>query len=203
MNVISKIIVTSLAALISFNELTPKAIGKPNSKLECPNAFPDDYKSPEKTKSVKIPELGITVQVPTDRRLVYIKRQQRFTFMTPPEYKSYQCSVAKNIKDYKLFYPSIYYELSYTVIKNPKREPILKRLKEVDKYSYLDARTQLRLNNIDFVTTAADRSDPVMAWFIPKMKPDLIVVYRFMNHDLARKYDDFKSDLSKIENISD
>jgi hypothetical protein len=207
MNVISKIVIASLSALISFNNLTATAMGSPNPRTECPNPFPSDYKAPTETKSVKIPQLGITVRVPEDNRLVYVnvEKVKRFTFMTPLEYKSYQCSIAKKI-DYLSFYPSIYYVLSYEIIRNPQKKPLFKFVKENLYKGFegsVDNFEQLKINNIEFLTTPKSQFDPVNAWFIPKSKPDIVVQYTYMCEACNGGFNGLKEDLSDIRNISD
>jgi hypothetical protein len=206
MNVISKIVIASLSALISFNNLTPTAMGSPIPRTECPNPFPSDYKVPTKTKSVKIPQLGITVRVPEDNRLVYVnvEKVKRFTFMSPPEYKSYQCSIAKKI-NYRSFYPDMYYEPSYEIIRNPKKKPLFEFVKE-NIYEGFEAPVEnlerLRINNIEFLTTPKDQYNPVKAWFIPKAKPDIIIEYTYMTESFDGGFNGLKEDLNQIKNIA-
>jgi hypothetical protein len=205
MNVISKIVIASLSALISFNNLTPTAMGSPNPRTECPNPFPSDYKAPTKTKFVKIPQLGITVRVPEDNRLVYVnvEKVKRFTFMSPPEYKSYQCSIVKKI-NYRSFYPDMYYLLSYGIIRNPKKKPLFEFVKE-KYYRGFEAQVEdlkrLRINNIEFLTTPEYQYNPVKAWFIPKAKPDIIIEYTYMTESFDGGFNGLKEDLNQIINI--
>ncbi len=198
-----KIFANSLALIIATtltgSAFAQQAVSNPVKTPQCPNPFPKTYKSSSKTKYVKIPDLGISIQVSEDSRLVYIKKEKKFTFMTPPEYKSYQCSLANKV-DYYSFYPYPHY-YGYTVIKNPKKQPLSAILKETYKDTIsIESLGKLKINNIDFLTTPIDQGDPVTGWFIPKSKPDIVVEYSNFC-DCGSEYSDLKNDLGSIKNI--
>jgi hypothetical protein len=100
--------------------------------------------------------------------------------MTPPEYRSYQCSLAKGLS-YQEFYPYPY-SLSYKAIKNPKRLPMEKALEESEKndgdfagYSTGGPGYQkMRVGETDFITQTRD---PERAWFVPRSQPGIVVAY--------------------------
>jgi hypothetical protein len=201
MKALPKKVISILLIAIVLPGLTAFEAGSKSIKnVRCSNPFPSNYKSPRKTKNVKIVDLGISVRVPVDNYLVNIKDEQRFTFMTPPEYKSYQCSLLKKVK-----YTSVYpysYQLSYTVIDNPNKMPLSVILKETYKDDIsIEKLGKLRINDIDFMTTPSDQGDPSSAWFIPKLKPGIVVGYRFFC-DCGRDYNNLKDDLGNIKNLS-
>jgi hypothetical protein len=198
-NTLSKVITALLASCLSPNVLTSAAVGKTNQASQCSNPFPSTYKSSKKTKYVNIPALGIAVKTSVSDRLVYIKSEQRFTFMTPPEYRSYQCSLNKKV-DYTSFYPYLY-KLNYRVIKNPKKQSLEKTLKEFYKDTiFIEKLGQTKINGIEFLTTPVDQGDPTTGWFIPNTKPDIVVEYT-MFCDCGRDYKDLLDDLKNIKNI--
>lgn len=200
MKIFSGVLTIALVTILTTNGLMRPAASKPAQVQECPNPFPSTYKRPKAIKSVKIADLGIIVQVPADERLVNIKSEKRFTFMTPPEYKSYQCSLDKKV-DYTSFYPYLY-QLNYRMIKNPKKQALAKVLKDFYKDSiFIENLGKAKINGIDFLTTPVDQGDPTTGWFIPKLKPDLVVEYTVFC-DCGREYKDLIDDLGKIKNIS-
>jgi hypothetical protein len=201
MNVKSKIVCMVIAFIALPNLFATKAISETKQKAICPNPFPSNYKSPAKTKYVNIAELGISVRTPVDHRLVYISKEKKYTFMAPPEYKSYQCSVAKKV-DYNSFYRYPRY-LGYTIIDNSKKLPLDEVVKGLDK----DVRSsenygRIRLNNIDFLTTPINQGDPTTGWFVPKTKLNIIVRYSSFC-DCGSDYQDLTNDLSDIKNMAD
>jgi hypothetical protein len=199
MKITSKIVSTLLAAFLASNWSIQQAASQSTQTSQCPNPFPESYKSPKTKKDVKIADLGIVVRVSTDQRLVYIKNEQRFTFMTPPEYKSYRCSLAKKV-DYTSFYPYLH-QLTYRIIKNPNRQPLAKILKDFYKDTiFIDKLGQAKLNGIEFLTTPIDQGDPTTGWFIPKARPDIVVEYTVFC-DCGGEYKDLIDDLSNIKNI--
>jgi hypothetical protein len=199
MNIASKMASALLAAFFTFNSSIQQAASKPTVASQCPNPFPSTYKSSKKTKYANIPALGIAVKTSVSDRLVYIKSEQRFTFMTPPEYRSYQCSLNKKV-DYTSFYPYLY-KLNYRVIKNPKKQSLEKTLKEFYKDTiFIEKLGQTKINGIDFLTTPVDQGDPTTGWFIPNAKPDIVVEYT-MFCDCGRDYKDLLDDLKNIKNI--
>jgi hypothetical protein len=199
MNIISKIAGVLLATLLTCNVSIQQAASKPNPDSQCPNPFPSTYKSSAKTKYVKIPDLGVAIRVPEDHRLVYIKNEKKFTFMTPPEYKSYQCSLVNKVH-YSSFYRNPHYH-GYTVIENPKRQALSTVVKETYKdTASIENFGKLRLNNIDFLTTPVDQGDPTTGWFVPKTKPGIVVKYSVFC-DCGSDYNDLTNDLSDIKNI--
>lgn len=194
------IVSITLAITLVASMFTESAVSKPSKQPECPNPFPSTYKQPKASKSVKIINLGIIVQVPVDQRLVNIKNEKKITFMTPSEYKSYQCSLINKVH-YASFYPHPS-ELSYTTINNPKKQTLAKALKDFYKDEiFIEKLGKSRINGIDFLTTPVDQGDPTTAWFVPKSKPDLIVEYKVFC-DCGRNYKDLIDDLNKIKNIS-
>ncbi len=201
MNLLPRKIVSVLLLAIVLPAINAsEANSRPRKSIGCPNPFPSTYKAPRKTKYVKIVDLGISVRVSVDSYLIYIKDEQRFTFMTPPEYKSYQCSLRKKIK-YTSSYPYPY-SLSYTIINNPNRLPLPEILKETYKDDIsVDKLGKLRINNIDFLTTPSDQGDPSSAWFTPKSKPEIVVKYGVFC-DCGATYNDLKDDLSNIKDLS-
>lgn len=199
MNIVSKIVGFSLVASLAFNGSIQQAVGKPKQSPQCPNPFPSNYNQPATKKNVKIADLGIVVRVPVDQRLVYLKKERRFTFMTPPEYTSYQCSITKK-KDYDSFYPYPH-QLNYKVIKNPKKQSLEEILKESYKDTiFIDKLGQTEINGIKFLTTPIDQGDPTTGWFIPKARPDIVVEYTVFC-DCGREYKDLIDDLNNIKNI--
>jgi hypothetical protein len=199
MNIASKIAAALLAAFFIFNGSMQQAVSKPTGLSQCPNPFPSNYESSKKTKYVNIPALGVAVKTSVSDRLVYIKNEQRFTFMTPPEYRSYQCSLNKKV-DYTSFYPYLY-KLSYRVIRNPKGQSLEKTLKEFYKDTiFIEKLGQTKINGIEFLTTPADQGDPTTGWFIPNAKPDIVVEYT-MFCDCGRDYKDLLDDLKNIKNM--
>jgi hypothetical protein len=139
------------------------------------------------------------VKVPKDHRLVYIRQEKRYTFMSPPEYDSYQCSLKKKV-DYTSFYP-FPYEMSYKIIDNSREQSLPEVLKTKITYIQTENFGQLRINDIDFLTTPKDQEDPVAAWFIPKGKPNIIIQYsRYC--DCGVSYNDLVSEVDDIENIA-
>jgi hypothetical protein len=199
MKILSSLITIALTTIPISNMFAHQAISKPSQIPQCPNPFPSTYKSSSKTKYVKIPELGVSIRVPEDHRLIYIKKEKRFTFMAPPEYKSYQCSLANKV-DYSSFYRQPYY-YGYTVIENPKKQSLSTILKETYKDTIsIEKLGKLRLNNIDFLTTPIDQGDPTTGWFTPKSKPGIIVKYSVFC-DCGSTYSDLTNDLSDIKNI--
>jgi hypothetical protein len=200
MNIASKIASALLAAFFIFNGSMQQAVSKPTGASQCPNPFPSNYESSKKTKYVNIPALGVAVKTSVSDRLVYIKNEQRFTFMTPPEYRSYQCSLNKKV-DYTSFYPYLY-KLSYRVIKNPKKQSLEKALKEFYKDTiFIEKLGQTKINGIEFLTTPVDQGDPTTGWFIPNAKPDIVVEYT-MFCDCGRDHKDLLDDLKNIKNIA-
>jgi hypothetical protein len=200
-----KVALVSLTTVILSNMLAIPAISS-ERKLQCPNPFPKTYKSPKNTRYIRIPNLGIAIKAQADERLVYIKKERRFTVMTPPEYKSYQCSLRKGLS-YLSFYP-YKHSLSYKVIKNPKRLSIEKALEESEKLDgdYAEYSTggvgyqKVRFNGTDFITTPTIQDDPVRAWFIPRARPDIVVLYsRFC--DCGDNYKDLLNHLKRIKSI--
>jgi hypothetical protein len=199
MKILSSILTVALATILTGNVFVGQAASKSTQTPQCPNPFPNTYKSSSKTKYVKIPDLGISVRVPEDHRLVYIKKEKKFTFMAPPEYKSYQCSLANKI-DYSSFYRHPYYH-GYTVIENPKKKSLSTILKETYKETIsIEKLGKLRLNNIDFLTTPVDQGDPTTGWFTPKAKPEIIVKYSVFC-DCGSEYSNLTNDLSGVKNI--
>jgi hypothetical protein len=199
MKIFSSVLTVALTTILAGSIFTQQALSKPAQTPQCPNPFPNTYKSSSKTKYVKISDLGISVRVPEDHRLIYIIKEKKFTFMTPPEYKSYQCSLANKI-DYSSFYRHPYYH-GYTVIENPKKQSLPTILKETYKDTISTERLgKLRLNNIDFLTTPSDQGDPATSWFTPKTKPEIIVKYSIFC-DCGSQYSDLTNDLSGIKNI--
>ncbi len=200
MNIASKMANALLVAFFTFNGFIQQAASKPNGASQCPNPFPSTYESSKKTKYVNIPDLGIAVKTSVSDRLVYIKSEARFTFMTPPEYKSYQCSLNKKV-DYTSFYPYLY-QLNYRVIKNPKKQSLEKILKEFYKDTiFIEKLGQTKINGIEFLTTPVDQGDPTTGWFIPNTKPDIVVEYT-MFCDCGRDYKDLIDNLKNIKNIA-
>jgi hypothetical protein len=119
--------------------------------------------------------------------------------MAPPEYKSYQCSLANKV-DYSSFYQNPYYH-GYTVIENPRKQSLSTILKETYKDTIsIEKLGKLRLNNIDFLTTPVDQGDPTTGWFMPKTKPGIIVKYSVFC-DCGSEYSNLTNDLSGIKNI--
>jgi hypothetical protein len=199
MNIASKMTSALLVAFFTFNGSIQQAASKPNGASQCPNPFPDTYKSSKKTKYVNIPDLGIAVKTSVSNRLVYIKSEARFTFMTPPEYKSYQCSRLKKVP-HTSFYPYIYH-LSYEVIENPTKQPLPVLLKEKYKAEInINSIEKVKINNIEFLTTPKTQGDPVTAWFIPKSKPSIVVQYS-SHCDCGAEYSDLVNDLSNIKSL--
>lgn len=199
MKIFLSLLTIALTTISTSNVFLEKAASKSVQTPQCPNPFPSTYKYSSKTKYVKIPDLGISVRVPEDNRLVYIKKEGKFTFMTPPEYKSYQCSLDNKI-DYTSFYQNPRY-YGYTVIKNPKKQPLLTILKETYKDTIsIERLGKLRLNRIDFLTTPVDQGDPTTGWFTPKTKPEIVVKYSVFC-DCGSDYSNLTDDLSDIKNI--
>lgn len=199
MNIISKIATTSLAAFLTLNGSVQQALSEQNPAFQCPNPFPSTYKPSPRTKYVKVVDLGVAIRVPADHRLVYIKNEKKFTFMTPPEYKSYQCSLANKV-NYSSFYRNPRY-YGYTIIENPKRQSLSTVVKETYKDTIsIENLGKLRLNNIDFLTTPIDQGDPTVGWFVPKSKPGIVVKYSVFC-DCGSDYSDLTNDLSDIKNI--
>ena len=123
MSIVKRTVLIGLAAVINLGAFPLIAISETSQGQLCPNPFPKNYKSPRKTKYIKVPELDIAVKVPIDQRLVMLDLGKRFAFMTPPEYKSYQCSLSK--KDaYGL--PA----KTYLKIDNPKKLPLTTAVSE-------------------------------------------------------------------------
>jgi hypothetical protein len=198
MNIASKMASALLAAFFTFNGSIQQTASKPTGASQCPSPFPSTYKSSKKTKYVDIPDLGIAVKTSVSDRLVYIKSEARFTFMTPPEYKSYQCSRTKKVS-YTSFYPYGYH-LAYEVIENPTRQPLAMVLKEKYKAEInVDLLGKVKINNIEFLTTPKAQGDPVSAWFIPKSKPGIVVQYSSYC-DCGAEYSDLIGDLNGIKN---
>ncbi len=199
MKIVSKIFSIALVSALTGNSFIEQAVSKSAQEPQCPNPFPNTYKSSLKTKYVKIPDLGVSIRVPQDHRLVYIAKEKKFTFMTPPEYKSYRCSLAKNVH-YSSFYRQPY-SYGYTIINNPKRQELSAMLSETYKDTIsIEKLGKLRLNNINFLTTPIDQGDPTTGWFIPKTKPGIIVEYSVFC-DCGSTYSDLTNDLSDIKNI--
>ncbi len=199
MDIASKMASSLLAAFFTSNGFIQQAVSKPTGASQCPNPFPSTYKSFKKTKYINMPALGIAVKTALSDRLVYIKSEARFTFMTPPEYKSYQCSRVKKIP-YTSFYPYGYH-LSYEIIENPTKQPLLTVLKEKYKAGInIDSLEKVKINNIDFLTTPKNQGDPVNAWFTPKEKPDIVVQYSSYC-DCGAEYSDLIDDLNGIKNL--
>lgn len=199
MKIFSNVLAVSLATILTGNVFVQQAVSESTQTPQCPNPFPSTYKSSSKTKYVKIPDLGISVRVPEDHRLVYINKEKKFTFMTPPEYKSYQCSLVNKV-DYSSFYRQPYYH-GYTVIENPRKQSLSTILKETYKDTILTEKLgKLRLNNIDFLTTPVDQGDPTTGWFTPKAKPGIVVKYSIFC-DCGSEYSNLTNDLSGIKNI--
>jgi hypothetical protein len=203
MRITSKIALISLTCAFFSNTLAVTAISKTDQASQCPVAFPKTYQSPKRNKYIKIPALGIAVKASVDSRLVYIKDEGRYTVMSPPEYKSYVCSVEKGLS-YREFYPYNSY-LSYKAIKNPKKLPLEKALEESDsKYSEYSAESKsygkIKLNGIDFITSPIDQGDPVQAWFIPKKRPDIIVMYSHLCN-CGSDYKDLIDHLKQIKSV--
>lgn len=210
MNISTKTSSVLLVISLAFTGFTQSASSKSAQASQCQNPFPSTYKPSAKMKYVNIPDLGITVRVPVDHRLVHIKNEQRYTFMTPPEYKSYQCSLTKRI-DYRSFYPYPY-QLSYTAIKKLKKQPLSRVLEEKYKgeifadesgklqFNSVDKLGETKINNIDFLTTPVNRGDPSKAWFTPRNKTDIVVEYSLFC-DCGREYQDVINDLKNIKNL--
>lgn len=199
MNIITKTASTLLAALLTLDGSIQQAVSKPSLAPQCSNPFPSTYKPSSRTKYVKVEGLGVAIRVPEDHRLVYIRNEKKFTFMTPPEYKSYQCSLVNKVH-YSSFYRNPRY-YGYTVIENPKRQPLSTVVKESYKNTTsIENFGKLRLNNIDFLTTPTDQGDPTVGWFIPKSKPGIVVKYSVFC-DCGSDYNDLTNDLSDIKNI--
>lgn len=199
MSIISRLTSILLVALFTLNGSTQQATSTSSKKSQCPNPFPNNYKSSQKTKFVNIPDLGISVKTSVSDQLVYIKDEARFTFMTPPEYKSYQCSRAKKIP-YTSFYP-YGYRLSYEVIKNPTRQPLSIVLKKKYKTEInIDSLEKIRINNIEFLTTPKSQGDPVNAWFTLKVKPNIVVQYSSYC-DCGAEYSNLIDDLNGIKSL--
>jgi hypothetical protein len=200
MNIASKMASGLLAAFFTFNSSIQQAASKPTGASQCPNPFPSTYKSSKKSKYVNVPALGVAVKTSVSDRLVYIRSEARFTFMTPPEYKSYQCSRVKRIP-YTSFYPYGYH-LSYEVIKNPTRQPLSIVLKEKYKTEInVNSLEKVRINNIEFLTTPKTQGDPVNAWFIPKAKPNIVVQYSSYC-DCGAEYSNLIEDLNGIKDLT-
>jgi hypothetical protein len=199
MNITSKMVSALVASFFTFNGFIQQAASKTTGTSQCPNPFPSTYKSSKKTKYVNIPALGIAAKTSVSDRLVYIKSEARFTFMTPPEYKSYQCSRVKRVP-YTSFYP-YGYNLSYEVIENPTRQPLSVVIKEKYKSEInIDSLEKVNINNIDFLTTPRTQGDPVNAWFIPKAKPNIIVQYSSYC-DCGAEYSNLIDDLNGIKDL--
>jgi hypothetical protein len=199
MNIASQMASALLAAFFTFNGSIQQVASKPTGASQCPNPFPSNYRSSKKTKYVSIPALGIAVKTSVSDRLVYIKSEARFTFMTPPEYKSYQCSGARRIP-YTSSYPYGYH-LSYEIIENPMKQSLPTVLKEKYKDEInIDSLEKVKINDIKFLTTPRTQGDPVNAWFIPKSKPNVVVQYSSYC-DCGAEYSNLIDDLKGIKDL--
>jgi hypothetical protein len=195
--------VTASVAFITMfllNALVLETVADAGSRKECPDPFPKTYKAPIGKKYTRIRALGIKVRVPTDHQLVYVKGDgDIFRFMSPPEYKSYKCSLAKNIKYTEFYsYPSV---RAYSAINNPQKLPLSVVLRKTFKDTInLKELGRFKINGIDFLTTRTDVGDPASAWFVSKSRPDKVIQYSF-ECDCSREFEDLKKDLSNVENL--
>jgi hypothetical protein len=188
-----------ILGLLLSGSIPPPSI-PPSTQVKCPEPFPSSYQPPAAFKDVQIKQLGIIISVPQDRRLVYIKKEKNHTFMTPPQYESYQCSLRNGV-DYTAFYPYMFY-YGYTSLANPKRLPLKTFVRNVAKEVPASSLNGVTLNGINFITTPANQADFATAWFIPRNRNDIVVQYSSFC-DCVRSYGSVINDLSNIKNLSD
>jgi hypothetical protein len=204
-------IASSRLALVVFftvilsNSLAMTAIAKTIPGSQCPSSSPKTYTPPKKTKYISNPQLGISVKSPIDHRWVYVSSEKRFEIMDPPQYKSYACKVkagSSSPLETDLSARSLSY---FKVIKNPKRLPLKQALEESEKSNgdYAEYSTggkdyaKLRVNGTDFITTSVEQGDPMRAWFIPKSRPNIVILYA-QYCDCGAKYESLVKDLERI-----
>jgi hypothetical protein len=190
MNTRSKLATSLLLVIISLVKV-PSAVSQPSQNSACSEALPKSYREPTTTKYVKIPQLGITVRVPKDRRLVYDKESETFTFMSPTQYKNYQCSLDKKLNTEQMGRSNPFIN-GFTVSKNLKRKPLSDFIVNIDyAENSPELQPSFKSNNIEFVTQKGGSiSTYTLFWFVPRSKPDIVVEYRYdcNNRDCANDF---------------
>lgn len=194
MSIASKIALLALTTVVFSNVLTTSVVAKFSRVKQCSNPYPKSYRPPKSTKYIQIAELGITINSPSDHRLVKNDEVGGFEIMSLPQYKNHQCLLSGG-KDYPGTSRVGY--ANFRAIKNPNKLPMLKFLeKQGDTTRY----ARQKINGIDFLTTPVDQGDPLRAWFVPKDRPDIVVSYSSFC-DCDTDYKDLLNVLKRVRNI--